>query len=125
MAETKEDVVAERDALRADNDALRAQLAAATAPAAGLAAPVQHRFQLSEGDRQDLELRGFINVNGRVMTKDDVLGALEPDQSGVEIADASDEALALIPHIVGADRGKGVAGLDYIGTPPPAAPVKA
>ena len=32
----------------------------------GKAPPAQHRFQLSEGDRQELEIRGVVNIGGRL-----------------------------------------------------------
>src|ERR1700749_92874 len=74
MPETKEDVTAERDKRRAENEQLRAQLQAAggAGSAVGRASVPQHVFQLSEGDRQELEIRGAINVGGRLMTKADV-----------------------------------------------------
>lgn len=86
---TKE-LTAERDALRAENENLRGQLAAAGAARPAAAAPVEHRFMLSEGDRQELELRGVVNIGGRQYTTAEVrkLLAADPRLAGVEIADA-------------------------------------
>jgi hypothetical protein len=86
MAETKEEIAAERDRLRADNDRLREQLAAATTP--GPAAPA-HRFQLSEGDRSALEAHGWANIGGKRVTAEQVreLLAETDDQQHVVIGD--------------------------------------
>jgi hypothetical protein len=84
MAETKEDITAERDALRDENAQLRAQLAAATAP--GPAAPA-HRFQLSEGDRAELAAHGRANIGGKLMTRDAVRELLGDDQAHVDLGD--------------------------------------
>jgi hypothetical protein len=54
--------------------------------------PVQVRaFFLSEGDRQELELHGFTNINGRRMTTAEVRAELAKSetQKGVTIADAA------------------------------------
>jgi hypothetical protein len=97
--------------LEAENRRLRAQLAAAGRPA-GAATPA-HTFQLSEGDRQELEIRGVINYGGRVMTKADVEKAMrEAGQEGVEIADAPAETkVAVGPNV---DTGPGVRGIDFV-----------
>lgn len=97
--------------LEADNARLRAQLAVAGRPA-GAVAP-EHTFQLSEGDRQELEIRGVINYGGRVMTKDDVEKAMaRSGQRGVEIADAPAETrVALDPSV---DMGPGIRGIDFV-----------
>lgn len=84
MSETKEDIAAERDALRAENAELRK--AAAGRPAT--APQVQHRFVLSEGDRQELVARGVVNINGRRMTREDVEAELGDDQLDVDLGDA-------------------------------------
>jgi hypothetical protein len=114
MTENVKDVAAERDALRAENDNLRTQLAAAGAARPGQAAPVQHTFQLSEGDRQELEMRGVINVGGRQMTKDEVMAELRKteDQRNVKIADAPDGTRVDVSKLPGV--GKGVAGVDFV-----------
>lgn len=103
---------AEITALRAENENLRGQLAAAGA-ANTKAAPVQHTFQLSEGDRQELEIRGAINVNGRLVTKADVVKMLGKDQKGVKIADAP-EGTRIDPATLPKITGPGVAGVDYV-----------
>jgi hypothetical protein len=125
MAETKEEIAAERDRLRADNENLRGQLTAAgTAPAAaGRAQAPQHTFQLSEGDRQELEAFGVVNIGGRLMTKADVEQAIaergDGSQSGVEIADPADgsEAAARAAQAdarTAEGRGAGIRGVDYV-----------
>jgi hypothetical protein len=83
MAETKEEITAERDRLRADNAALRAQLAAST----GQPPAAVHRFQLSEGDRAELEMHGRANIGGELMTADEVRAKL---------AETEDQALVVI-----------------------------
>lgn len=85
MAETKDDISAERDALREENERLKAQLAAVGRPA-GVVAP-QQTFELSEGDRQELVARGAANIRGRLRTRDEVRDMLPADQSGVELGD--------------------------------------
>lgn len=86
MAETKDDITAERDALRAENENLRGQLAAAGANRAN--AP-QHQFVLSEGNRAELVTYGVTNINGRRMTREDVEAELGADQSAVELGAAA------------------------------------
>lgn len=112
MSETKDDIAADRERLAAENTALRAQLAALGRTA--VAAP-QYTFQLSEGERQELEQVGWINVRGRVMTKADVLAAMAKagaGQESVEIADAP-EGTRLAPPVE-AVTGPGVRGIDYV-----------
>lgn len=113
MTETPKEVAAERDALRAENENLRGQLAAAGAARPGQAAPVAHTFQLSEGDRQELEIRGVINVGGRLVTKAEVLEMLGEDQKGVKIADAP-AGTRVDPALIQKATGPGVAGVDYV-----------
>jgi hypothetical protein len=141
MAETKEEIAAERDALtqenarlraelaaaESDREQLRGQLAAAGATAAGATAVArpyapQYRFQLSEGDRQELEIRGVVNIGGRLMTKAEVEAEIanagadaqgHNDQSRVEIADAP-EATRVDPGTLPTRTGPGVAGVDYV-----------
>jgi hypothetical protein len=107
---TKDEIEADRDRLAQENVALKAQLAAAgrTAPGA------QHVFQLSEGDRQELEIRGAVVINGRLMTKEDVVKAMaDAGQRGVKIADAPPETkLQITDDTPG--RGKGIQGVDFI-----------
>lgn len=99
--------------LRAENARLRAQLLASGQQPAG-PAQAQHTFQLSEGDRQELEIRGVINVGGRLMTKADVVKAMREAGAGqedVEIADAP-EGTRVEPDRL--DTGPGVRGFDYV-----------
>lgn len=88
MAETKDEIAAERDQLREENNRLKAQLAAAGQQASrpGAQAP-QHLF-LSEGDRQELETTGRVNLGGRLMNAEQVRAELAGGpQAGVEIAE--------------------------------------
>jgi hypothetical protein len=113
MAETKEEIAADRDRLAAENTALKAQLAAAGRPGV---ASAQHTFQLSEGDRQELEIRGVVNIGGRLMTKADVVKAMrdaDAGQEGVEIADAP-EGTRIEPTRLGDLSGPGVRGVDFV-----------
>jgi hypothetical protein len=93
MAETKEDIAAERDQLREDNDrltheveALRGQLTAAGSAPRGYA-PAQ-QFTLSEGDRQELVQRGVVNIGGRRMTRDQIREALPDSYAAVDLGTA-------------------------------------
>jgi hypothetical protein len=113
MAETKEEIADQRDRLVAENEQLRAQLAAVGG--ARVQQP-QHTFQLSEGDRQELEIRGVVNVGGRMMTKSDVEQAMKAagaGQEGVKIADAP-EGTRIDPATLPKITGPGVAGVDYV-----------
>jgi uncharacterized small protein (DUF1192 family) len=99
--------------LRAENERLRAQLAAAGRPSS--AAP-QHTFVLSEGDRQELELYGVANINGRRMTRDEVLAEVAKAgvQNGIEIATPA-AGLDRSSDVTGQrDRKGGVEGFDFI-----------
>ena len=118
MSETKDEIAADRDRLQAENENLRGQLAAAGARAYAPA----HRFQLSEGDRQELEIRGVVNIGGRLWTRDEVLAALAKagpdasgnnDQSGVQIAEAP-AGTRIDPDTLPARTGPGVAGVDFV-----------
>jgi hypothetical protein len=122
MAETKDDIAAERDRLRAENESLRAQLSdvAAGGAAVGRAAVPAYRFQLSEGDRQEVAIRGGANINGRWMTKDEIEAAMAAagpddqghnDQSSVELPDAPDATKVTGPRT---PRAGGVEGVDYV-----------
>jgi hypothetical protein len=119
MAETKTaadraaDTKTELERLRAENERLRGQLAAAGA-AVGVVAPV-HRFFLTEGDRQELELYGVANINGRRMTTEEVRAELAKSdtQSGVEIADA-DPALSRAGDVAGQRAASAVPGVDFV-----------
>lgn len=107
MAETKDDIAAERDRLRAENDRLKGQLAAAGA-AQGAYRP-QQQFMLSEGDRQELALHGVVNVGGRLLTRDEVAAKLSWEQRGLDLGDAEP-----IPGTVQAPRTSAVEGVDFI-----------
>ena len=104
MAQTKEQ-------LQKENEALRAQLAAV---GGGRVAAPAHTFQLSEGDRQDLELYGVINYGGRQLTKADVEAEMaKAGQRGVEIADAPDATRVQVdPARMAA--GPGQRGIDFV-----------
>jgi hypothetical protein len=108
MSETKEEIAAERDALRAENENLRGQLAAAGAVRP---APAEHRFVLSEGARQELEMTGVTNVGGRLRTRDEVLAMLDDDQAGVEIAEPPLEQARTSPQL---REAAGVEGVDFV-----------
>ena len=47
--------------------------------------PAAHRFVLSEGDRQELEMRGVVNIGGKQRTREEVLAMLDDAQGAVEI----------------------------------------
>jgi hypothetical protein len=113
MSETKDDIAAERDALREENRRLSAQLVAAGRPAAGAYRPAAE-FQLSEGDRQELQIYGVANIGGRLRTIDEVRGMLGEKQQGVELTDppaATDRRLEL--HQTEVERA-GIRGFDYV-----------
>lgn len=108
MAETKDDIAAERDALREENNRLKAQLAAAGGSTQPYA-PAQ-TFQLSEGDRQELAANGVVNVAGRMRTADEVRAMLPENQAGVDLG------TAVVPdHIRPVGREPGATpGVDYV-----------
>lgn len=107
MAETKEEIAAERDALRAENDNLRGQLAAATA-GVGPVAPV-HTFELSQGHLAELETFGVTNIDGRQYTADEVRAKLTGGQEGLEIKEPSNPvAVPVRPE------REPVAGVDFV-----------
>lgn len=107
---TKDEIEAERDRLAQENVALKAQLAAAGRPGPS----AQHVFQLSEGDRQELEIRGVVAIGGRLMTKADVEKAMAAaGQKGVTIKDApAATALKVTDDTPG--MGPGIRGIDYV-----------
>jgi hypothetical protein len=113
-ADTKPTGQTEVERLRAEVERLRAQLAASgTAPRV---AQPEHTFQLSEGDRQELEIRGVVNINGRLMTKADVEAELGENQQRVEIADAP-EGTKVDPRTLQQVRERAanpVRGVDFV-----------
>lgn len=111
MSELKDEIAAERDALREENQRLRAQLTAAGSPA-GAYQPAQ-RFQLSEGDRQELETYGVVNIRGRRMTREQVLAELGDDQQDVPIGEP-DPALDRSGDLAGQRPNAGIPGVDFI-----------
>jgi hypothetical protein len=115
MSETKEEIAAERDALRAEVDTLNAErdrLAGELAAAgAGRRPAAQHTFQLSQGQLTELESFGVTNVDGVQHTTEEVRGMLTGDQAGLEIAEASAPAAA---PAVAVDRGEPRYGVDFV-----------
>lgn len=110
MPETKDDIAAERDALREENARLRAQLAAA---GGGRVVAPLHTFQLSEGERQELVARGGVNVGGVLLGRDDVRAKLSEGQRDVDLGDG--------PVDPGVERvlkqrrtGAGTPGVDFV-----------
>jgi hypothetical protein len=102
----------ELDTLREENARLRTQLAAA----GGRVQQPRHTFQLSEGDRQELEIRGVVNINGRMMTKAEVQAAMSKAGAGqedVEIADAP-EGTRVDTTLLEGFTGPGVRGIDFV-----------
>lgn len=113
MAETKDDIAAERARLRAENNTLKAQLSQAGATP-GAYRPAQ-TFQLSEGDRQELEMRGVVNIGGRLLTKAQVEQRMAAaGQRGVTIDDAPDATKVDQRIIDQAERGAGTRGVDFV-----------
>lgn len=131
--ELKEEIRSERDQLRDENDNLRAEIARLREAGAGVTAvgraQVQHTFLLTEGDRLELEQRGVANINGRLMTRDEVLDKLahtgavrtlpdgreQGDQSGVEIGEVAEGAdQGAIEAARKAAHREAVYGVDYI-----------
>lgn len=112
MTENTPTVKDQLAAALAENESLRAQLAAAP-PGTARAYQAPYTFQLSEGDRQELEAHGAVNIGGRMMTKDDVVKAMAAaGQKGVTIADAPEATRLDLNALPG--RGPGVAGIDFV-----------
>lgn len=111
MAETKDEIAAERDRLAVENAALQAQL---TAVGGARTPGAQHVFQLSEGDRQELEVRGVVNIGGRLMDKAAVEKAMAAaGQRGVKIKDAPEGTRVTVTEDT-PGVGPGVRGVDFI-----------
>lgn len=111
MAQTKDEIAADRDRLAAENDALRARLTAlGQTDVPGAQGPA--RLFLSEGDRQDLEMHGRVNLGGRSMTTEQVTDALQGGpQEGVEIAEKPIGAPDQAPPAVAPTS---IRGFDYV-----------
>jgi hypothetical protein len=114
MAETKEEIAAERDDLREQNERqtaeienLRGQLAASGA-AARTYAPSQ-QFALSEGDRQELVQRGVVNIGGRRMSREQVAAALPDSYANVDLGTAEPAD----GDLQDAERSK-IRGVDFV-----------
>lgn len=108
MAETKDDIAAERDMLRARVQELEAQQ-----PAAGRVVAPAQTFQLSEGARQDLVANGVVNVAGRLRTRDEVAGMLGDDQAAAKLGDAPIAPAVLAA--LGQQRAQGsTPGVDFV-----------
>lgn len=105
----EEQLRAERDRLRAENEQLRGQLAAAST--ARKPGTVTHEFALSEGERQELETYGVINIGGRQYTTEQVKAKLGERYKNVPIADAP-AATRIEP--TSAVELAGVRGIDYV-----------
>lgn len=95
--QTKDQIAAERDALRAEVEKLRGQLTAAGAARPGTAAPAEHQFVLTEGHRQELATTGVANVDGRLLTRDQVIARLGKDQRGVDIPKVDPNSVLSVP----------------------------
>jgi hypothetical protein len=111
-AETKEEIAAERDALREANNnlthevsRLRAQLGA-TGGRPGY--QPQQQFVLSEGDRQELVMHGNANIGGQLRSRAEVTEMLGDNQSGVELGDGP------VRKVPGGGERQGVYGVDYV-----------
>lgn len=105
---TKDELADQLAAAQRENTALRTQLAGV----GRVYAPAQ-TFQLSEGDRQDLETFGVVNIGGRRYTREEVLDKLSgTSQSGVQI----DEPAALLDQRARTEvrRESAVEGVDFI-----------
>lgn len=115
----------EAERLRAENEKLSQQLAAAddanenlrgqlaAAGAARQTGQVVREFALSEGDRQELEVYGVVNIDGRQYTTDQVRKELakNPRYANVEIEDAPD---ATRREPTSRTELAGVRGIDYV-----------
>jgi hypothetical protein len=102
VSETKEEIAAERDALRAEVENLRGQLSAA-----GVRRPTvaEHVFELSEGQRQELATLGYTNIGGVRVTRDDVKARLTERQANIDLGDAEPVDAGLPRRVQGATPG--------------------
>lgn len=88
MAETKDEIAADRDRLAADNEQLRRQLTALGGRPDAPGAQMPQRLFLTEGARQDLAQYGRTTIGGVSMTKEQVEAELAGGpQEGVDIPD--------------------------------------
>lgn len=109
MSETKDEIAEQRDRLLAENENLRGQLAAAGAARPGLAPVAQHRFVLSEGQRQELAQHGNVLVDGQYLDADQLRAKMGEDQAGVELEVPA--TVRQLPAEVTRDK---IPGVDFI-----------
>lgn len=105
---TKDELAQQLADAQQENAALRTQLAGV----GRVYAPAQ-TFQLSEGDRQEVETFGVVNIGGRRYTREEVLDKLAgTPQAGVEI----DEPAAQLDQRAqtAGRRASAVEGVDFI-----------
>jgi hypothetical protein len=95
MPETKEQLAAERDALLQENARLREdldRLRQQSAQPAGVQ-QAQHRFLLSEGDRQEIANFGRAVIGGQLLTRSQVRERLGDQAGNVDLGDDDDQEL--------------------------------
>jgi regulator of replication initiation timing len=123
MAETKEEIAAERDDLRAatedltqeiaglreENERLRAAVSRETVPGPAAA---RHTFVLSEGAREELARTGMTNIGGKLRTADEVREMLGDGQAGVDLGDAVPDKRTVDAH--SRQENAGTYGVDYV-----------
>ena len=110
FAAEAESLRAELDAARAERDELKAQLFNLGGPVRTPIVPV-HRFAVSEGERQELEMYGVATVNGRLMSTEEVRKAAAAVGLAIVIKDAAPELKRELPVRV---EREGVYGVDYV-----------
>lgn len=114
MAETKDDIAAERDKLREENEQLRRQLAASgAAPASGRVVAPQQTFMLSEGERQELAARGVLSIGGRLYSRDEVRQKLGDSQQDLDLGDAEPDQATMLA-LQQQRKAGAVEGVDYV-----------
>jgi len=108
MAETKDEIAAERDRLRQENENLRGQLAAS---GAGRAYQPAAQFILSEGNRQELLTYGATTIGGRRVTRDEVEQATAGNSRYANVDLGDTDPPAALP---GGRQSMAVPGVDYV-----------